>query len=481
MRYLFVTPQGVIDTLTGELSDRVTIEQLLCQKPGGVIAGRNLYPLLAPLMSGIRRDVGWTASVSLQKKRQIDDRVGGVIYFSHLSYRQPKVRENGIRFRPGSIKWIVLNLELFCETKDIENAAKALVLLAESRGITVRHSPGSFGGALLRSSTEWQKGRHAAPWFISDIAREHLPGNYYSIRENFKRAKRAYYLDQKSSHHSIAASVDIPHPHYLRARGRLRAVESGYYPKWITDTTVLQNHVGLIGAVIEVKAAHPNSIHLYLPWMRKPGIRHVWIWTPELRLLDDNVKLKWITCSFTCIKPDPVLSEFSRWSLDFLKRENHPAVKPALLAAYGMLGVRTQQQIERYTIHGRIKPPRAESYKLPLIDDDVYRSTIKRNRPPVVQNVVARGVIESETRTRSLELARNLESEGRIVAQIYADGLIVIGKELPDLPNGWRNVGKLTRVVSTHANTIVSDQIVRLPGIPGGRRTSNMRSSDGVE
>jgi hypothetical protein len=428
-------------------------------------------------MGGVRKDVGWTASVLIQKKRQLKDRVGGVIYFSHLSYRHSKVRENGIRYRPGSIKWLVLNLELFCETSDIEGAARALVLLAETRGIKPRHSPGSFGGAMLRASPRWEKGRHAAPWFISDIAREQLPGNYYALRDGFKWTPDAYYLDQKSSHHNIAASIDLPHPHQLRARGRLRAVEKGNYPVWIKNNNLLKMHVGMIGAIVECLAIHPNRIHLYPPWAQTPGYRHVWIWTPELRLLDDNVRLKWITCGLTSFRRDLALREYAEWSLDFLEKENHPAVKPALLAAYGMLGVRSDQQIERYTVHGRVKPIRAEIYKLPLIDD-VYRSTVKRTKPSVLQNVVARGVIEAETRTRSLEFARLLESKGYPVVQIYADGLITTADDLPALPDGWRLAGELTRVSSTHPNTIISDQIVRLPGIPGGRRSAKILADE---
>lgn len=470
MRYLFVTSHGVIDTLTGELSDRPTIQQLLCERPGGVIAGRNLYPILAPLMTGVRKDVGWTASVLVQKKRQLNDRIGGVIYFSHLSYRHAKVRENGIRYRPGSIKWVVLNLELFCETEDIEGGARALVLLAETRGIKPRHSPGSYGGAMLRASPAWEKRRHAAPWFISDIAREHLPGNYYALRNGFEWTPEAYYLDQSSSHHSIAASITLPHPHQLRARGRLRAVEKGNYPKWITDNNLLSRHVGLVGAIVDADAIHPDRIHLYPPWASEPGYKHVWIWTPELRLLDKHVRLKWITCGLTSFRLDPVLREYSNWALEFLQTESHPAVKPALLAAYGMLGVRSNQHVERYTVHGRIKPLRAEVCKLPLIDD-VYRSTIQRQKPPVVQNVIARGVIESETRARSIEFARTLESEGNHVIQIYADGLLTTADTLPNLPSGWRMAAELTRVSSRHPNTILSDQIVRLPGIPGGRRS----------
>jgi hypothetical protein len=477
MRYLFVTPQGVIDTLTGELSQRPTIEQLMRERPGGVIAGRNLYPLLAPLMQDMRRDVGWTAAIVTQKKRQDKDRVGGVIYFSHLYYRHAKIRSNGVRYRPASIKWLVLNLELFCETTDIEDAARALVELAERRGIRPRYSPGSFGGAMLRASKEWEKGRHAAPRFISEIAREHLPGNYYQLRSGYRSTPRAYYLDQQSSHHTIAATCALCHPHFVHARGRLRAVEREKYPPWIKTERldILSEHIGLLQATVECDRIPHQLLHLYPPWARNYGTQQVWIWTPELRLLDRRVRLRWVSAGLTCVRSDPALREYANWALDVLSRDKRPAIKPALLAAYGMLGVRTTTEIERYSVHGRKKPPRAEVCRLPLIDG-VYRSTIQTKRTPVIQNVVARGLIEAETRTRSIELARQLETEGFPVVQIYADGLLTTAEQLPFLPSGWRIAGELTHVSAPHANSILSDEIVRLPGIPNGRRTQKIVS-----
>jgi hypothetical protein len=492
MRYIFVTPHGVIDTLTGELSDRPSVEQLLSERPGGIIAGRNLYPVLAPLVNEARSDIGFSATIVTQRKRQVGDRVGGIIYLSHLYYRYPKDRSKTVlvkteyglvprttRFRPTSIKWLVLNLELFCETEDIEGAARALVDLAERRGVKPRYSPGAYGSAMLRASPKWESGRHAAPWFISEIARNELPGNFYVLRSGYRRAERAYYLDQKSSHHNIASTITLPHPHYLRARGRLRAVERERYPIWIkpSELDILNRHVGLLCVMMEISKIPTQLSHLYPPWAQQPGRRHIWLWTPELRLLDRLTRLQWVSAGLTSFMPDPALREYADWSLDYLSSDPHSVVKPALLAAYGMLGVKSTDTIERYSVHGRGKPPHADVCRLPLIDH-VYRSTINRRRAPVLQNVVARGVIEAETRTRSLEFARQLESEQHPVIQIYADGLLTTASQLPFMPEGWRVAGELTRVSSPHPNSILSSQMVRLPGIPGGRRAARILAPD---
>lgn len=469
MRYIFVTPEGVIDTLTGELTDRLSLGQLMTCEPGGVIAGVNLYPLLAGLADEARSqpDTGWTFQVHKQDR-------GGVIYIPRLSYRRGKVGSRGKRRRPPAIKWLVLNLELFTETDDVEAAARALVSLAERRGIRPRHSPGAFGSAMLRTSDEWGENRQPAPWFISELAREHLPGNYYATRTKYRTVPRAFYVDQQAAHHTVAATTPMPHPERLRARGRLRAVERGHFPRWI-GIEKLKEQIGLLACVVECRSLAASEEHLYPQWARIPGRRNVWIWTPELRLLNAKVQLLHVSAALTSYKLDTALWEYAEWAMEQLAREDkHSAIKPALLAAYGMLAVRCQREFTLHTVHNREKPARAEVVTLPLLER-VYRSTVKRRRVPSIQNVVARGVIEAEVRTRSIEYARQLEGIGVPVVHIYADGLIAACDNLPFPPNGWRVSATLTDVSAPAPNAIQSRELKRRPGVPNGRATVYIR------
>jgi hypothetical protein len=474
VRYLFVTPSGVLDTLTGELVTELHAD-VFKRAPGGVIVGRNLYPILAPLLRDEVRDCGLTGTIHGPPGDRRSEYVGGApLYVSRISYRHAKEWSGGKRYRPGSVKWIVLNLELFCESTDIEAAGRSLVELAERRGIAPRPSPGAFGAAMLRASSEWNRKRTPAPWFISEAARTELPGNFYIRRAGYSTVRGAYYLDQKSSHHSIVSSVDMPHPKHLHARGHYRAVEDGRNPPW--KDSLPRAQVGLVRAVVECDYLPQEVRHLYPPWARERGKHARWIWTPELRLFDRRVRLRWISASLTSSRADPALHEYAEWSLEQLGREDaHAAIKPALLAAYGMLAVRSRQQITHYSVHGRSKPPRADVVKLPLLPR-VFRSTVESRRVPTIQNVVARGVIEAECRARSIELARRLEGEGRPVVHIYADGLIVACDTLPlDIPVHWSVKAALSEVSGPEDNQIVSKEMVRLPGIPGGRRTAYLR------
>lgn len=487
MRIISVSPQGILDTETGEVSERLELENLLLSRPGGVITGTNLYEPLSRLIPDIRKDEGWTVSINVQQERvnplTSDSRVKGLVYVSHLTYRFGKVGTRKTRYRIPAIKWLVLNLELFTDTSTLQPtdyllAAHSLIHLAGERGLKPRYSPGSLGSALLRSSPEWEK-RNPAPHFISSIAREHLPGNYYVISERFKRKRidSCYYLDQQSSHHKIASSVPMPHPHWLRARGRLRSVEEGNHPKWIDGNNVHQinRHIGLLCCLVECAIIPPTLIHLYPPWTREHGLQVRWIWTPELRLLDRKVRIRHVCCGLTSIRLDTALWEYAEFALSQLQKPDKQIIKSSLLAAYGMLACRTDLSLQRYVVHGRKKPPRAELCELPLIKD-VYRSTVQKVRVPSIQNVVARGIIEAETRTRSIEYARKLESENIPVAQIYADGLLAVTDQLPLLiPEHWRVVEALTRVSSPYPNQIISDQLTRLPGFSSTRRDAYVR------
>lgn len=475
MTLLLLVDGVVVDDDTGEVHERLTPD--LLKRGGGVIAGRNMYPDIAALANQAASERGFSIRVNPQHQRS-GDRVGGVIYFSSITFTHPKTsyRVNGVRkyHREPTARWTVLNLELFSESLDIQAAARSIVNVCTLRGVRVRHSPGSIGAALLRASPEWERLRRPAPRFISEHAREHLPGNYYAIRRGYTKVPRAYYVDQRSSHHTIAATTTMPHPHFLRARGRFRGAESGTMPKWYATAADLSRHVGLIVASVTCTPIHPSGQHLYPEWMRTPGTHTRWIWTPELRLMGDTVRINHITAALTSVREDVALKEYARWCVDQLSHSPDSTVKPALLAAYGMLAVRSDDDVILYTVHGREPGDRSVPVKLPLLDR-VYRSTVKRRRTPSVQNVIARGVIEAEVRARSVEYARQLEAIGIPVVHIYADGVIAACDELPFMPDGWRIATPLTDVYSPAPHSIVSRELVRLPGIPNGRRTAYIR------
>ena len=479
------TSGGVVDVDTGEVQG--DLSKSLLVPPGGILAGTNMYPKLAPLAETLGRDHGWSMRMVEPKKRKINtDRLHGSLQWWRLTYRHPKIRDDGKRYRPGSIRWTVINLESWREVDESEfiPALTSLLDLAKSRGITIRPSPGGFGAALMRASPEWTKDRRPAPWFISERARPHLPGNFYALRAGYKlkRIPNAYYLDQISSHHTIAATVDLPDPCDLRARGKDRMVgRTGEFRRWIQGHNLdkMSHHIGVLMCVVECDHIPETQRHLYPPWALKKGTSNAWIWTPELRLLGRRTRIRWVSAAFTAERPDPVLREYGLWALSQRASAKHPIVKNALLPAYGMLASRVHD-IESYVVSGRDTPPRAQRVQLPLVPSGADRTLVKNSRRPALQNVVARGVLEAETRVRSIEYARELEEHGIHVSQIYADGLIAATDRLPLVPPTWRIVAALTNVCAPSPNSILANEMIRLPGIPGGRRTVRIEQTSSV-
>ena len=487
MRRLVLTSAGAVDADTGETEP--DLHSALLIPPGGVLAGSNLFPVIARLATDLRKDHGWSMRlIEPRKRKPKTNRVSGSFQWWRLTYRHAKrIPDSGKwsgRYRPKSIKWTIINLELWGEVDETEytKALHSLLRLASERGTTLRPSPGGFGAALLRASPEWEHGRRPAPWFISDKIRDHSPGNFYALRFTHKREATvpiAYYVDQVSSHHTIASTVDLPHPHGLRARPR-HGRHIDWRRPWIRDLSKLDRHIGALYVRVECDVIIPSRRHLVPPWALLPGERDLWIFTPELRLIakDRNIRIRWVWGAYTSTVPDPVLREYALWALDQRAKADHPIVKSALLPAYGMLGAQTHD-LESFVVSGRRTPPRAERVKLPLVDY-ADRTLVHNTRRPSTQNPVARYVIEAETRTRSIELAQQLEAQGIRVTQIYADGLIVNTDAMPLLPAHWRIAGELANVRSPSPNTIIADNFVRLPGIPGGRRRARIEQTSSV-
>ena len=102
----------------------------------------------------------------------------------------------------------------------------------------------------------------------------------------------------------------------------------------------------------------------------------------------------------------------------------------------------------------------------------VKRILARTSWEPSYVNVIQRGMIEAETRVRSLSLARDLDARGYRVLCIYADGIIVEGTELPALPPEWTVESELTNLEFLTSNRFISDQMTKLPGTISPREQS---------
>ncbi len=450
------------------------------------ISGVNLFPSLARINEQFKNVSGWTMRITDAKRRHpiptMDGTVGyrGTFFVDYFCV-DTKSGSRGKRLPRKRIS--VINLERFVRhpptgpEQQLEMAL-ALLHLAKSRGVKIKNSNGALGSALLKSMDRWESKRHAAPQFINRIGRRYLPGNYYGISTRATgKIPFGYYLDQSGSHHSIAQVVGIPHPHFLRARGYTKGKFENpeLWKHWTREgDNVFQDildgkHYGLVLARVYVGQTGRYDSHLYPPWAKKRGKRYVWLWTPELRFIqaDDRLHLDSFMAGFTSTIRDAAIAEYGTWALNYLKDNlwAKPYTKPALLSAYGMLAFNseTRPTVRRYwggNVRGtKVRLPEAGIVHERSFDlDDRYQHAIC--------NTIARGVIEAETRTRSLEYAKELHGQGFHIAQVYSDGIFVETNQLPFIRDGWRIEGEHTNVSIPRSNAFISDQVTKLPGIP---------------
>lgn len=455
------------------------------------VSGTNLYLPLSELNQSMRGIPGWRMRIANRRRHAYS--VGGkttvvgrffVDYFAIDEKRTKSERAPRRRFD-------VINLDLMyerpSEDPDVQlQMTLSLLEMCEHRGIRIRGTKGALGSAMLKRSVKWEKGRTSAPRFINREARKYLPGNFYAVSRRVKsehltydqhrtefRIPHCYYIDQTSSHHSIALQCPLPHPQSVRARGRYKNALKGEPRRWcdpdsLAAQEIFNNHHGVVLCKVNVGHIPPTMTHLYPPWAKR-GTRHIWIWTPEFRLFegDHRLQLDSLCCAFTGTELDPVLPEYAQWAKDeiLIAPDRSPYKKGALLSAYGMLAFNSEKRdLYRYwggeSSRTQVEIPGAGMVgeSVVKIPDHVELSTV---------NVVARGLIEAETRTRSIEYAREIHSQGLEVPQIYADGILVATDALPFIPDGWRVSHSLTNVHIPRPNAIISDQIVKLPGVSG--------------
>jgi hypothetical protein len=458
-----------INADTGDVIDPLSCEGLESYD-GGVVCGYNIYEQFA--------DGGRASSIYLKQKgdwklklpgRRMGDNKPVRRYFYRATRRFPLSKgSRHERCRPKSIVWVIWNLEIFNNNpqEDVIETAKRMRRLCEDRGIKPAATPGGMGKAMLKASPEWAEDRYFAPPWISEFAREHLPGNYYALREGFKKSDRVLLIDQRAAHHNIVNSTPCPLPNCIRRRGRRTTGVGGRY----ISVKSLRDHIGLLHLNMEVDTIPEEQKHLYPHWGQVSGRKYAWIWTPELRLMDRRTRILEVQTALTGKHVDTALWEYSDFALNEISKDSHPAIKPVLHAAYGNLGVGRYKEFEQILLGDASTYKNPKKVRIGWIEEEANSVTIKGIGISHTQNVIAYGVIQAEQTVRSLELARQYESMGIMVVQVYADAILLATTQVPFTPPGWDVKADLGELVAGHANQIIAANLQRIPGMHGERR-----------
>lgn len=330
---------------------------------------------------------------------------------------------------------------------------------------------GGIAAQLLRDKRFYPDDRRKVPKLTNARARSCLPGNYYKLYNAKPSAGKVYkaaYLDQVSAHHSAAASIQFPNANTLTRKGRYSTLEDRPVARYGSnkfDTMI--SEYGLFYLAIETPMWFPKDFPL--PACEgKPGYRRGFFYSNEIPyLLETGVRIRHIIACWTSPDIDPGLNVYAEWAARQIKKASvsqKPWLKPTLLSTYGVLAAKPKVLEFGYRNAVGGTPKR---YPCGNGFIDVQAKTASKMCEPVMANVIHRGLIEAETRLRSLKLARELAHVGHSILAIYADSVFVEDTmPLPLLPPPWRVQDYLTRLRFQSSTHFTSTQISKTPGIP---------------
>lgn len=349
----------------------------------------------------------------------------------------------------------------------------------QANDLTFRATQSGIAAQLLRDSRFYPDARRKVPQATNGRARENLPGNYYLHRADRKQIYSAVEIDQRSSHHACARDIEFPHPDYLHAKGYFKDLPDKPYA---LAGTVLFDRLIAERGLFYVKLRVPTngggvSDTFVLPAADYAGTdvdgrRLAYVYSNELSdLQSSGVVIEYIVAAWTSRREDTGLNRFAEWAILELAKcdaERKRWLKPLLLSAYGLLATKPRPIRAGY-LQG--KDGKRMHYHVGRGEVMQFiKHESKHPFEPGFVNVVHRGMIEAETRLRSLQMARYLKSIGFEILVVYADAVFVTGeRQLPLLPDDW-GITHITGAHFPNTNQVVCDQYAKLPGHAGKRR-----------
>lgn len=337
----------------------------------------------------------------------------------------------------------------------------------------LRLSPTSGGLAsqLLRDSRFYPQDRRKVPKATNARAREVLPGNFYKLNADTERYYRAVYLDQENAHHSCARDLEFPHADRLFAKGHFdRDGCDGCDGLWSRAGTrhfakIIQQP-GLFR--LRLRVPIPIRGRTVPPYMEKPGAHDVWVYSNELEMIRRlGGRIEGIIAAWTSTTVDKGLNRYAQWAVDQLEgqpRETREWLKPTLLSTYGILAAKP-----RHREFGYLRSKGGVATELPVGAEmlPVKMHKTSRQLEANFANVIHRGMIEAETRRRSIELANDLHAGGLEIIAVYADSVFARRNgPLPLLPAGWSVKHDLDGLRFLNPVSFTSRQLTKLPGVP---------------
>lgn len=341
---------------------------------------------------------------------------------------------------------------------------RTITAWCEANDLPVASSGVQIASALLRDKRFLPEPIRKVPAATNNKARNALVGHMFQAPPKLRTFPHLFRLDQSASHHKCAAELSFPHPDTLYGRGFFRTLRR---QRW-TDLEYLQGHHGLLYVKATVERISP-----YFPQLNRFGKRHLWITTNELpHLLANGLVVNHVVAAWTSTETDGTFNRYARWALEELtttSADDKWWKKPLLLAPYGLLGVRR----ERPTMQADTQPRFKVDPRIWHVGEGqtitVYPLPAPERFEPNFCNVISRAMIERESRMRTSLQAVALAKEGWQIVMIDADAILVQPKRNAERPTFDPERWTLTRLddVAMEGQNLVSNQVTKLPGIPG--------------
>lgn len=350
--------------------------------------------------------------------------------------------------------------------------AKEVRSFLQKHKLRLSPTSGGIAAQLLKDEKFYPSARRKVPRLTNAKARDQLPGNFYRLysARTGVQSYTAAYLDQTSAHHTAAKSLEFPNANSLRRYGHYSNLRDKAFAKAGTPKfDQFIGYPGLFYLAFETPRFHDNDFPLPNCEFKEPGYHRGFFYSNEISYLKElKVRIRHIIACWVSPDIDPGLNRYSEWALSEIeqsKLDAKPWLKPTLLSTYGVLAAKP-----KHLEFGYKRAENAEPKRYPCGSGfiDVRAKRTKKEREPLMSNVIHRGMIEAQTRLVSLKFARELAQQDYTILAIYADSIFVEDtKPLPLLSPPWRVQNFLTELRFESATHFRSRQLSKTPGIPG--------------
>lgn len=347
--------------------------------------------------------------------------------------------------------------------------AKEVRTFLHKHELNLSPTAGGIAAQLLRDEKFYPSARRKVPRHTNASARIQLPGNYYRLYEakEGRSIHRAAYLDQSAAHHTAAIELEFPSANTLMRHGRYATGKDLPFARF--GTPKYNDFISRYGLFyLAFEAPRFFSGDFPLPACdTSPGYARGYFYSNELPYLEElGVRIRHIIACWVSPDCDTGLNTYAEWALEQIKdapQDSKPWLKPTLLATYGVLAAKPKFLEFGYK-HCKNGTPTKYPCGSGFLEVEARKT--KKMREPLMANVIHRGMIEAQTRLRSLRYSRELTSQGYTILAVYADSVFVeSSKDLPLVPPPWRVQEYLTALRFQSSTHFTSLELSKTPGL----------------